>query len=213
MTSNYELKTKCKEKLNAIRSMLSPEERQKVETHLRDILEITKGLMDNAKVSPEDHHAVVSQVATLTSECSRRDEELQAIRKEANTASKLRDQLATEMSQAKVLELDAFFNEAMYVNLFCSSLRLLAMQGSRYFEKEGTAMISKWVKDMLSTIEDDADRHALFLICLFMAGFTVDEETVAEVVDGLSAIEAPDASGLWLEEVRDVFVENDVFCS
>lgn len=211
MTSNYELKTKCKEKLNAIRSMLSPEERQKVETHLRDILEITKGLMDNAKVSPEDHHAVVSEVAALSSECNRRDEELQALRKEASIASKLKSQLASMTTRTHKLEQERVYLQAVNVDVLCNTLYLLAINAVRLVENGGDVLLSKWVEGMARKIENTTDSRAFFLTCLFWAGFTFDDDKVSEVVDGLSLIDAASEISPWLEEVRDVFAENGVF--
>lgn len=205
MTSNYELKTKCKEKLNSIRSMLSPEERQKVETHLRDILEITKGLMDNAKVSPEDHHAVVSQVAKLTCERNQRDEELHTLRQEANKASKLRSQIASMTSRTHELEQERVNLQAVSVDILCNSLHLLAINGVRLFENGGDVLLSKWVEVMAARIDNAMERRALFLACLFWAGFTFDDDKVSEVVDGLSVLDTPTEIGPWLEEVRDVF--------
>jgi hypothetical protein len=205
MTSNYELKTKCKEKLNAIRSMLSPEERQKVETHLRDILEITKGLMDNAKVSPEDHHDVVSKVATLTCEKNKKDEEIKTLRQEANTASKLRSQIASLTSRTHELEQDSVYFEALSVELLCNTLHVLAFNAVRLVENGGDVLLSKWVEGMARKIDNATDSRAFFLTCLFWAGFTFDDDKVAEVVDGLSEIDAPAKIGPWLEEVRDVF--------
>ena len=152
MTSNYELKTQCKEKLNSIRSMLSPEERQNIEPHLRDILEITKGLMNNAKVSPEDHHAVVSQVATLTSERNKRDEDIHALRREANMASKLRSQIASMTSRTHELEQERVLLESMNVDLLCNSLHLLAVHGENLFEKCGDVLLSRWVMAMAKDI-------------------------------------------------------------
>lgn len=205
MISNYELKTKCKEKLNSIRSMLSPEERQNIEPHLRDILEITKGLMNNAKVSPEDHQALVSQVASLTKERNKREEENQALRQEVGAASKFKDQLSSMTSRTQLLERDSVMLEAMNVDMLCNSLHLLAVHASKLIERCGDVLLSKWVKDVSSTIDNDTECRAMFLICLFWASFTIDDDKVSEIVDDLSLVEAPEKNGLWLEGVREVF--------
>ena len=76
-------------------------------------LELTKGLVDNAKVSPEDHEALASAVGTLTTERTRLSETIVALQKDLEQTSKLKAKITS-------LESDKHCLDDMLIETVCS---------------------------------------------------------------------------------------------
>lgn len=203
MTSNYKLKQDCKATLNSIRELLSQNERQKVEPHLRQILELTKGLVDNAKVSPEEHEALASEVGTLTKERTRLSEIIDALRRDLEKVPKLKDQVAA-------LESDKQHLDEMLIETVCSGLVQAASRLNLVAYDDSA--ITQWVIKKSSSDEYDArQRKALLTVCLSMSNIYLSDEAVSHLLAVFRSVADKDCR-TWAEDfsscVESAFTQN-----
>lgn len=191
MTSNIKLKQECKATLNSIRDLLPQEDRQKIEPLLRQILDLTKGLVENAKVSPEEHEALASQVGTLTKERTRLSETIAALRRDLEKASTLKDALASLESEKN--HLDNLLTDVIF-----DSLHRCAANGIGLIAKCGDSGVTQWIAEKTASIELDAiERRALLAVCQVAASACLSEEAVAELVKVFSFISTPNGASHW----------------
>lgn len=112
MTNNHTLKNDCKRNLDAIRRMLPADERQKIEPFLRDILDVTKKLMGNVKVSPEEHQALTEEFQRLKQERKCYSATIARLNRELEHVAKLQAKI-----QETVTALDKDLNEVPTVEI------------------------------------------------------------------------------------------------
>ena len=188
MTSNYQLKQDCKATLNSIRDLLPKEERLKVEPLLRQILEVTKSLMENAKVTPEDHEALAAQVGTLTKERTQLSETIIALSRDLQKAARLKDEHAT-------LESEKDYLECLVTDTVLRSLRRCAASGIGLITHFGDTGVIKWIADQWEADEGDViERRALLAVCLTVSSMCVTEEAIDDLLSAFCVMTTPHGS-------------------
>jgi hypothetical protein len=199
MTSNIKLKQDCKATLNSIRDLLSQDDRQKVEPHLRQILDLTKGLVENAKVSPEEHEALASQVGTLTKERTCLNESIAVLRRDLEKASKLKDEVATLESENEGLD-------DLLTNVIFGALHQFAANGIGLIAKCGDSGISKWITGRAASNEFDAiERRALLAVCLMVTSVVASEEVISETLAAVCSVSKTNKTILWTDVISSYF--------
>ena len=203
MTSNYKLKQDCKATLNSIRELLTQDERQKVEPHLRQILELTKGLVDNAKVSPEEHEALASEVGTLTKERTQLSETIAVLQRDLEQTSNLKAKITT-------LESDKHCLDETLIETICSGL-VQAASLLNLVAYDDSA-IAQWIIKKASSDEYDArQRRALLTVCLTLLNIHLSDETVSHLLTVFRSAAEKDCR-TWAEDfssfVDDALLQN-----
>lgn len=207
MTSNHKLKQDCKATLNSIRGLLSLEERQKVEPHLRQILDLTKSLVENAKVSPEELEALSSQVGTLTADRTRLSDTNAVLQRDLKKASKLNGEFAALQSEKDCLD-------EVLIEMICCGLELDVASLANLIEVSGDTGITRWISKRASSIENDAtQRRALLVICLTLMSVYFSDELISELLTAVcNAARKNKGSRTWVDafssSVEAVFTQN-----
>jgi len=199
MTSNYQLKQDCKATLNSIRDLLPKEERQKVEPLLRQILDVTKCLMENVKVTPEDHEALASQVGTLAKERTQLSETITALRRDLEKAARLKDEHATLESEKDHLD-------DLLTHVVFSSLLNSTMTGICFVVEFGDSGVAHWIAERGTSNELNAlERRALLAVCLMVTSVVPSDETVSQMLAHICSIPKPNGSTRWMDSMSSCF--------
>ncbi len=199
MTSNIRLKQDCKATLNSIRELLPQEDRQKIEPLLRQILDLTKGLVENAKVSPEEHEALASQVGTLTKERTRLSETIDALRRDLEKASTIKDALASLESEKNLLD-------DLLTDVIFDSLHRCAANGIGLIAKCGDSGVAQWIAEKTASNELDAiERRALLALCLMVTSVVPSDETVSQMLAHICSMPKPDGATRWMNSMSSCF--------
>jgi hypothetical protein len=199
MTSNIKLKQECKATLNSIRELLPQQDRQNIEPLLRRILDLTKGLVENAKVSPEEHEALASQVGTLTKERARLSNTIDALRRDLEKASTLKDALAALESEKNHLN-------DLLTDVIFDSLHRCAANGIGLIAKCGDSEVAEWIAEKTASNELDAiERRALLALCLMVTSVVPSDETVSQMLAHICSIPKPNGSTRWMTSMSSCF--------
>jgi hypothetical protein len=179
MAGNYKLKQECKTTLNAIRDLLSQVERERVEPHLRQILEVTKVLVNNAKVSPEEHEALAAEVKRLSKERRLLNESIATLRRDVEKSSKLKDTAAKmEIANGNLQEL--------LTEMVCGGLQSFISSSFHLMRVCGDSEIVRWFTESKSVVaHDPTGKKTLFAMCLVVMCASESDETVTAIVSAL----------------------------
>jgi len=179
MTSNTKLKQDCKATLDTIRELLPQADRQNIEPHLRQIFELTKGLMENAKVSPEEHEASTLDNRTLKNERTQLSGTIEGLRRELRREqekeSKFKDRFAK-------LESEKYCLHELLTNCILDSLYHCAVQGICLLRNHGEDFVQQWFSEKADSIElNTAESRALLAVNIMMTTARLSEKQLSEI--------------------------------
>lgn len=180
MTNNHTLKNDCKMTLDAIRTMLPLDERQKIEPFLRDILDVTKKLMGNVKVSPEEHQALVDENQRLKRERDGHSQTIAMLNRQLEQIPKLQSTL-------RETEIEANF-KADFITELISMSAYSALIGIAGFVSEfGVDRITRWISQKYSDQEAGEDNpllhRTLLAMYLTVTSFLKSDEQIEVLLD------------------------------
>ena len=189
MTSNTKLKQDCKATLDTIRELLPQADRQNIEPHLRQIFELTKGLMENAKVSPEEHEASTLDNRTLKNERTQLSGTIeglrQELRREQEKESKLKDAFAS-------LEAEKDRLDDLLTNVVLRSFYDCAVNAIRLIDTCGDSGLTKWVNEMRASKEfDNIERRALITVSMMVTTALFRDEKVLAMFESFRPLRKP----------------------